>query len=217
MTRDAEVLRVYILVIVTMASIGTTSIPVIYAFSAWRSSPLGRAYMVKAITFAVTMDLTLLFMFWRPSNIMIRFWINAILLTAVAMTSAWMAWNIWRIGHPNRKKVEIVQFSTPVYDVLKKVAQLWLPGAGTLYFTLAQIWGLPAAEEVVGTVMAVDTFLGILLGLSSASYERSGDKFDGTLIVEPGEEGSQLRLKSVNVAALESQDELTFRVVQGPQ
>jgi hypothetical protein len=168
--------------------------------------------MVKAITFAVTMDLTLLFMFWRPRDIMVRFWINAILLTAVAITSAWMAWNIWRIGHPNRKKVDIVHFSSPVYDVLKKVAQIWLPAAGTMYFTLAQIWGLPAAEEVVGTVVAVDTFLGVLLGISTASYERSGEKFDGTMVVEPGEDGSQLRLKQIDLSALETKDEIVLKL-----
>lgn len=55
------------------------------------------------------------------------------------------------------------------YDVLKFIAQVGLPAAGTLYFTLAGLWGLPSAEEVVGTVVAVDTFLGVLLQISSAN------------------------------------------------
>ena len=58
------------------------------------------------------------------------------------------------------------------YDVLKYVAQIVLPAIGTLYFALASIWGLPYGEEVVGTITALDTFLGALLMLSSNSYNK---------------------------------------------
>ena len=47
-----------------------------------------------------------------------------------------------------------------------------LPAVGTLYFALAGIWGFPYAEEIVGTLTAVDTFLGVLLGISSAQYHK---------------------------------------------
>jgi hypothetical protein len=60
-----------------------------------------------------------------------------------------------------------------VYNILKKVAQYWLPGAATLYFALAGIWGLPYAEEVVGTIVAVDVFLGAILGLSTVKYNKA--------------------------------------------
>lgn len=60
--------------------------------------------------------------------------------------------------------------SNKVYDVLKFVAQILLPAIGTLYFALAEIWGLPYAKEVVGTITAVDAFLGALLGISTMSY-----------------------------------------------
>lgn len=59
-----------------------------------------------------------------------------------------------------------------VYDVLKWVAMYLLPAAGTLYFALAGIWGLPYGEHIVGTITAVDTFLGVLLGISSAQYAK---------------------------------------------
>ena len=59
-----------------------------------------------------------------------------------------------------------------VYDILKWTAQLALPAAGTLYAALAGIWGLPYTEQVVGTILALDTFLGALLGISSASYKK---------------------------------------------
>lgn len=63
--------------------------------------------------------------------------------------------------------------SSKVYDVLKFVAQILLPALGTLYFALASIWGLPYAEQVVGTITAIDTFLGVILGISSNKYYKS--------------------------------------------
>ena len=63
-------------------------------------------------------------------------------------------------------------FSNRVYDILKWIAQYLLPAAGTLYFALAGIWGFPYGEEIVGTITAVDTFLGVLLGISSVQYNR---------------------------------------------
>lgn len=63
--------------------------------------------------------------------------------------------------------------SNKVYDVLKFIAQILLPAAGTLYAALAGIWGLPYGEQVVGTIMAVDFFLGALLGISTASYNKA--------------------------------------------
>ena len=57
-----------------------------------------------------------------------------------------------------------------VYDVLKWIAQYLLPALGTMYFALAGIWGLPFGEQIVGTIVAIDTFLGVLLGISSNTY-----------------------------------------------
>ena len=56
------------------------------------------------------------------------------------------------------------------YDILKWIAQFLLPAIGTLYFALANIWNLPYGEQVVGTITAVDAFLGVLLGISSNAY-----------------------------------------------
>lgn len=60
-----------------------------------------------------------------------------------------------------------------VYDVLKWIVQLLLPAIGTLYFTLAGLWNLPYAEAVVGTITAVDTFLGAILMISTAQYNKT--------------------------------------------
>lgn len=63
--------------------------------------------------------------------------------------------------------------SNKTYDTLKFVAQVGLPAVGTLYFALASIWGLPYGEEIVGTITAVDTFLGTLLHVSNVKYKES--------------------------------------------
>lgn len=60
--------------------------------------------------------------------------------------------------------------SNKAYDVLKWIAQILLPALGALYFALANIWSLPYAEEIVGTITAVDAFLGVILGISSKQY-----------------------------------------------
>lgn len=65
--------------------------------------------------------------------------------------------------------------SNRTYDVLKFIAQILLPALGTLYFALASIWNLPYGEQVVGTISAVDAFLGALLGISTKKYNE-GEK-----------------------------------------
>ena len=62
--------------------------------------------------------------------------------------------------------------SNKAYDLLKWVAMYLLPALGTLYFALAGIWGLPYGEQIVGTITAIDTFLGVILGISSSKYKK---------------------------------------------
>lgn len=65
--------------------------------------------------------------------------------------------------------------SNKIYNILKFIAQIVLPAIGTLYFALASIWGLPYGEQIVGTITAVDAFLGALLGISTMQYNKRGD------------------------------------------
>lgn len=60
--------------------------------------------------------------------------------------------------------------SNKAYDILKWIALIALPAIATLYFAIAQIWGLPYGEQIVGTITAVDAFLGALLGISNYNY-----------------------------------------------
>lgn len=66
-----------------------------------------------------------------------------------------------------------MKMSNKVYDILKWIAMYFLPAIGTLYFALSGIWNLPYGEQVVGTITAVDTFLGVLLGISTAQYNKN--------------------------------------------
>lgn len=60
-----------------------------------------------------------------------------------------------------------------VYDILKWIALVVLPAIATLYFALAGIWHLPYGEEVVGTITAIDTFLGAILQISTNNYYKN--------------------------------------------
>ena len=63
-----------------------------------------------------------------------------------------------------------MKMTNKIYDVLKYIAQIVLPALGALYFALAKIWGFPYGTEIVGTISAVDAFLGALLKISTDQY-----------------------------------------------
>lgn len=73
--------------------------------------------------------------------------------------------------------------SQSTYNLFKTLVQLVLPAFGTLYFSLAALWGLPASEQVVGTTAAVATFFGVVLGISSKNYNAGSSGYDGTMTV----------------------------------
>ena len=68
------------------------------------------------------------------------------------------------------------KMSNKIYDILKYIAQIVLPAIATLYFALAKIWGFPYATEIVGTISAVDAFMGALLQISTNLYNKDGEK-----------------------------------------
>lgn len=68
--------------------------------------------------------------------------------------------------------------SNRAYDILKFIAQIVLPALATLYFALASIWGLPYGEQIVGTITAIDAFLGALLGITTAQYKKDHEMID---------------------------------------
>lgn len=100
------------------------------------------------------------------------------------------------------------------YDIVKQLVQIVLPALGTLYFTLAAIWDLPAAEQVIGTLAAVATFLGVFLGLSHKKYMEDDKRFDGDVVVTKTDVGVLYTLElNDNPDELKDRKELSFKVV----
>ena len=88
------------------------------------------------------------------------------------------------------------------YDVLKYIAQIVLPALGALYAALSPLWKLPYAEAIVGTIAAVDAFLGALLKLSSDKYYAQGKDVLGTLAIDPENETANFNFNETNAEDL---------------
>lgn len=100
-----------------------------------------------------------------------------------------------------------------LYDFLKRLTQIILPAFGTLYFALSEIWGFPSGAEVVGTITAVVTFLGVVLGLSTSAYNQSEARFDGTIDVFEDDGSKQFMLNlDEDPYFLEQKGEILFKV-----
>ena len=65
-----------------------------------------------------------------------------------------------------------MKMSNKVYDILKWVAQIALPALAAMCIAVCSIWKLPYAEQIVGTIAAINTFLGVILGISTAQYNK---------------------------------------------
>lgn len=98
------------------------------------------------------------------------------------------------------------------YDFIKQLVQLWIPAISSAYFGLAAIWGLPGADEIVGTLAILATFLGVTLRISTNQYQASGLAHDGTISVLPTESGSTIAL-NVAPSDLVDKDEVNLKVV----
>lgn len=110
--------------------------------------------------------------------------------------------------------------SSKLYDFLKPVSTIVLPAIATLYLALSQIWGLPAANQVVQTVTAVDLFLGAIMALSSRAYnaQPSDNPVVGSLASTTNEDGKKLYSLVVNgdpEKVLDGQTQVTFTVNNG--
>ena len=68
------------------------------------------------------------------------------------------------------------KMSNETYDFLVWITQIVLPALGTLYFALAGLWGCPYAEQIVGTITAVDAFLGAVLKSSNEQYKKEAEQ-----------------------------------------
>lgn len=102
--------------------------------------------------------------------------------------------------------------SGKTYDSLKKLVQFILPAAGALYFGLSQIWGLPAGEQVVGTVAALTVFFSAVLGVSNRAYNNDDARFDGVIAVSPSDNVAAMQLDGRPVSDWADKDSITIKV-----
>lgn len=108
----------------------------------------------------------------------------------------------------------MTMMTNKVYDTLKFIAQIVLPSLGTLYFALSGIWGFPYGEQIVGTIAAIDAFLGAVLQISSNTYYQDEKNFAGTLLVDPSTETADFNFRTEmnDISELASHKELKVKV-----
>lgn len=74
-----------------------------------------------------------------------------------------------------------MKLSDSVYDKLKWICLICLPAIATLWFALGKIWDFPYLAEIEATIIAIDTFIGALIGVSTIAYNKQmNDKVGGT-------------------------------------
>jgi len=102
---------------------------------------------------------------------------------------------------------------------MKWIVGILLPAIGTLYFALAGSWNLPRPEDVIGTLAAVATFLGVITGISSLNYNNSDKKYSGTLNVDTSDPTKDVYSLDVgsNLETLATQKQIILRVGDLPK
>lgn len=101
------------------------------------------------------------------------------------------------------------------YDKFRHAIQYWIPALGTFYAGLATIWGLPYGVEVVGTLTALGTLLGVIMGISRSTYDKTDAAFDGALVVDETANKSLLDLQTP-IEQMAQQKQIVFKVKHEP-
>lgn len=106
-------------------------------------------------------------------------------------------------------------FSHDTYKILKYLTQIVLPAIATFYFALAGIWGFPCGEEVVGTIAALTTLLGVTLGVGTYRYNKLEEGTDGAIVIDADDDisGSAYVQFDKEIEALKNKNELVLKVV----
>lgn len=104
MSHDIETLTNWIRICLGFAALNVTVFTVLFFFTTWRRYMLGWAFMLKALGFTLALDLTLLFQYWTPKNILVVFWIQATVFTLIALSTATMTYLLWRSNFSGKTK-----------------------------------------------------------------------------------------------------------------
>lgn len=109
--------------------------------------------------------------------------------------------------------------SDAVYGKLKWLIVVVIPAVGTLYFALAKIWSLPAGEQILGSLLALQAFLGVIFAISTSQYNNSDIKYDGAIVTTQGDTHTTASLEFNEHPAdiLENKDEVLLKVKPASQ
>ena len=90
-----------------------------------------------------------------------------------------------------------MKLNDKVYDVLKWLALVFFDAVGVLYKSMSTIWGLPYGDEVLATCSAIALFIGAVIGVSTAQYNKDKNE-TGTLIELNNPENAQKIIEILN-------------------
>jgi hypothetical protein len=106
MSVDIDTIRTYLRVCMIIAAVCTTAFPLLYAFSPWYRSVLGRALMIQAIGFALILDITAFYTLVDGENVKVKLWVYTFGFTYIALAAAFLTSRLWEINHRVRKNQE---------------------------------------------------------------------------------------------------------------
>ena len=108
----------------------------------------------------------------------------------------------------------VFMFSDRLYNKLKWAVMILMPALSALYVGLAELWGLPGALTVSGTMALLAAFFGTLLGISTKNYNQAPTPSDGLIEYEELEQGIDLNFSTTaEMRDLIKKDQLLFEVV----
>lgn len=116
----------------------------------------------------------------------------------------------------NNETNTTLQMGNKTYDRLKPIVEMILPGIATLWLAIASIWGLPFAEPIAATIVAINAFLGICLAISNKQYKQNTPDISGDLLVDAREDGADLMTVALEkpLENLSDGDEVRFKVIR---
>lgn len=107
MTHDLVTLIHWLHIVVWIAAVCATLFPIIYAFSPWFSTVLGRVLMLQSVSFALALDVTLLFAYWHPDDILIIFWTDVMVFTLIAISTVALTFMLLRTNYGKYRLIKL--------------------------------------------------------------------------------------------------------------
>ena len=106
-----------------------------------------------------------------------------------------------------------INLSNKTYDMLRRFVEYILPGASVLYLTLSELWHLPNAMQVAGTLAAIAVFGGVMLKASRRTYAPD-EEYDGEIVPDlddPENPKYRFLLNTDDAEAILNKDKIVFK------